>query len=1495
MQIQPFDRELSAQDIQVLRDANSVAAFFTGLGYDTATRMQQTAVNLGIAEPVQKRIKRIELLAADSDRFLQVYLFELKSVTVADIKAIARAFRDKAGNYLFVATSDYESLDFVLLDRMGKPISPTSISTASPSLIPRRFSVERRTPTPVHLRVLRRFTWTESDPFGQFDKLRFAYDLAHWSEVFFNNRGLFSDYYLSERLPSRDGKSVEFSEWREDPKPAYQHLRTIYDQPAERFAGKNTSELIEILYKPLLRELGFNLKRENSSSGPVILRLHDPQSSISLGICLPYPWGRDLDRKDDMHDTETPEATPAFAVVNLLATENVPWIVLTNGKLWRLYSKQAHSRATNYYEVDLDEVLGRQGFQQDIQDSFRYFWLLFRMQAFRPLELDWQGKRQAISLLDRLLQGSEEYAKQLGESLKSRVFTEVFPVLAEGFIANMRQHGTMDLSDEDLSAIFQGTLTLLYRLLFLLYAESRDLLPVHAREYRTASLQMLKGEIQQKAGTISEANASAAETSQERKSKIEQAFSSSDFGLWHRLKAIFTVVDQGSEELNVPRYNGGLFHSQRDSRDHSPEAEAARFLERERIPDRYLALALDLLARDVDAKSKALVFIDYKSLGVRQLGSIYEGLLEFRLKIAKEKLAIVKEKGREVYSPFKELGEREKKRAEAQDAFVPRGRAYLENDKRERKATGSYYTPDHIVKYIVEHAVGPVLKEKFDALRPRLRQAQQERREFFKQQAEFTRRNMKPKPAEQADLIGRELVDELFNVKVLDPAMGSGHFLVETVDSITDKILEFLNAFPWNPVLVHLERMRATIQEQMDEQNIDIDANRLTDVNLLKRNVLKRCVYGVDLNPMAVELAKVSLWLDCFTLGAPLSFLDHHLRCGNSLIGSTVSEVDAIREAKGQMTLTGTSDWQGLTQAVQTMIDVGGMPDITPAQVASSKQHYELALTGVEVFKRVLNLHTARWFVQIEEPKTKKKLDIFNEMLRSGELFTWAHDQMDSPVAHTAMAKLGRDAVRLSATAAKQKRFFHWELEFPEVFYGRKIGSLNEVGRLESAGFDAVVGNPPYDVLASEELGRDVSDELNFYRTQPGLAPAIGGKMNFYKLFICKTRSLAASEGGVSLIVPMALLGDEQAAGVRKQLLETTRMESIESFPQKDDPARRVFPEAKLSTAVFHFRIGVAGSKFIVTTHPGGSLDEISGRLLIAPSEVFAFDPLNWAIPSCSQEDFDLAVRMLKTGKMRRMDQIATSYQGEVNETNEKKRGVFKDNEKLPIALRGAGVCLYAVRDASQGEELHIDVAQFLKGKREDSKAYDFRSHRIGFQRSSPQNNFRRIIAARLPDESYCLDTVSYVTRESAKVELEFILLLLNSKILDWYFRLGSTNSKVNEYQFKVLPVPTIVQTSGTKNIDLSRCDQNTLKDTLLNAYTEAGIMPEHVKDALVTLCRSIEATESKRILHTRSDRSHLAPESQHLQDIIDTVLFRYYGLSAEEHQFIEKRLKVML
>ena len=140
-----------------------------------------------------------------------------------------------------------------------------------------------------------------------------------------------------------------------------------------------------------------------------------------------------------------------------------------------------------------------------------------------------------------------------------------------------------------------------------------------------------------------------------------------------------------------------------------------------------------------------------------------------------------------------------------------------------------------------------------------------------------------------------------------------------------------------------------------------------------------------------------------------------------------------------------------------------------------------------------------------------------------------------------------------------EKKFFHWELEFPEVFYGPRPGTTQAVERLEGAGFDAVIGNPPYDVLASEELGYDVSEFLAFYESVPVYAPAIRGKKNLYKLFICRGLAVVQKSATFSFIVPMALLGDDQAVNVRRMLLEKTGLIAIEAFPQKDDPYNRVF------------------------------------------------------------------------------------------------------------------------------------------------------------------------------------------------------------------------------------------------------------------------------------------------------------------------------------------------
>ena len=686
--------------------------------------------------------------------------------------------------------------------------------------------------------------------------------------------------------------------------------------------------------------------------------------------------------------------------------------------------------------------------------------------------------------------------------------------------------------------VFNGTLTLLYRLLFVLYAESRDLLPVkEVRGYWEQSLTKLKEDIAEKAGPIADAVPSQLGK--------EYRASAGATELYDRLLDLFSIIDLGSRDLNVPLYNGGLFITRPDAGDRTQEGETARFLASHKIPDRYLALGLDLLARDLDDKRQDLVFIDYKSLGVRQLGSIYEGLLEFRVRIAEGKMAVVKGKKTEEVTPYQEAVKSKKKvltigrGRNAQERVYQPGCVYLENDRRERKTSGSYYTPDHIVKYIVENTVGPVLADKFEKLRPTFRGAQQAYRKAVARADSFTRQGMRPDdPAKVANTY-EGLVDDLFDLKVLDPAMGSGHFLVEAVDFICDCILGeregFLRAFPWNPVTKFLQDTREAIIAEMERQGVAVDTGRLTDINLLKRHVLKRCVYGVDLNPMAVELAKVSLWLDCFTIGAPLSFLDHHLKCGDSLIGATVQEVQAELAPREEQTISiFGGPFQGLLSATATIEELRRLPDATVEQAERSHALYVDFEKAQAPYKSALDIWVSDHFgnSKAREYLTLAGSDLVDQIRSGGR----------------GLSPEYLEAISLAAKIADQKRFFHWDLEFPEAFVDLGRGTWK---CKEEQGFDAVVGNPPYDVLASKELGYDVSAFVGYVKISPVYNPAIRGKLNLYRLFICRAASLSASEGAFSFIVPMGLLGDDSARGLRRLLLEQKQLTTIESLPQK--------------------------------------------------------------------------------------------------------------------------------------------------------------------------------------------------------------------------------------------------------------------------------------------------------------------------------------------------------
>jgi len=1206
------DANLTAKDVSHLTSSDGIAAFLATLGYDTGSRTRLSPEAIGLSGESASAVTGIAVLSEAPEGFLRVVFVHLRSLTAKARNDLARVLGRTNVDHLLILTSDFSVIEFVLLDKRKREArGPGGVPRIQ--VVPLSVSVDRKAVATKELRTLRRLTWTSRDGLEQFDKLRTVFEAAAFTEEYFCNRALFADHFLVSRLR-------EDAAWRDNPTEAFLRVKSLLADARQRWLHKGEQIVRDELFEPIFDLLGFQAQPVKSAKESHLKPdyLLTAKSGSGRTAAFVYAWDRWLDGPDFNVDDETPEENPGACVVSALEEGVADWIIVTNGRQWRLYSRQAHSRATNFYEVDLTEALLASG-DTDPNEAFRYWWLFFRAEAFRgigfqPVEDAGKVPAPQRCWLDAIAQGSREYAKRLGERLKDRIFVTIFPHLAQGFLEDRRRRMASrgQPADDELNDIYEATLTLLYRLLFLLYAESRDLLPIREGPYREASLKKIKEEIADKAG-IAESEVAA---------RIHKAFSATETTLYDRLQRLCAAMDRGDPSLNLPTYNGGLFSSGvefgaglptppkatteglaaaseegdlrsspvrgRETRAQPGETRAkpgesrehriARFLDEHKVPDRYLALAIDRRARVPDEKTFGLVFIDYKSLEVRHLGSIYEGLLEFKLKIADEDLTTQTDKKKERYIP---LGKAKPGRGRSADVVVRAGEAYLSNDKAERKASGSYYTADPIVEYIVAQTVGPVLEEKLERLRPEFRKV---RKTFDRQLANARdprihspanqQRDVRAEAADKTYAEHRGLVEDLFDFRVLDPAMGSGHFLVETVDFITDRMITFLNQFPVNPVTFMLDRTRRNIQEALTEQGVAVDPDKLTEVNLLKRHVLKRCIYGVDLNPMAVELAKVSLWLDAFTIGAPLSFLDHHLRCGNSLVGATFQDLEDVMRpaAKGGAALFGI-DYEPLLRAIRHVIQINKMADATAAEVKQSASEYDAARRDLSGYQIVLDLLVARHFGHPEAPALLpygKDLDLSSRERFLKSLADIALTEkgkkrqlepVEEPDAKKKKTKAAAEIVQQVAELAQRPdlRFFHWDIEFPEVFFAfddpdqRRIKHKDRIAP-GSAGFDAVVGNPPY---VRMELIKPVKPFLKpHYRCHAERA-------DLFIYFFERAVRLLRAKGRSAFIASSTWTKTKAGEGLREFLRAESTVESFLDFG--DLP---VFPEATTYPAV---------------------------------------------------------------------------------------------------------------------------------------------------------------------------------------------------------------------------------------------------------------------------------------------------------------------------------------
>ncbi|BAZ83945.1 Eco57I restriction-modification methylase domain-containing protein [Dolichospermum compactum] len=1122
------------------------------------------------------------------------------------------------------------------------------------------------------------------------------------------NKPLFSQHYLDYRLQ-------ESPEWQLDIKLDFEKLKNLYLSKKAILPTLNEAQTEDVFIKPVLDILGFsNIPQvvtrgkgraerpdyalfANETERDTAYSFQNNETAFYgrvLVIAEAKYWERPLSKvsANDKRDIFKNE-NPSFQISSYLTGTGVDWGILTNGREWRLYYRQASSTATEFYPIDLVELL-----ETEDLEKFKYFWLFFRSAAF---EKDSYNK----NFLERVREGSTTYATQVGNELKTLVFEQIFPDLAGGFVADAIRRGKTGEPKQ----IYAATLSFLYKLLFLLYAEARNLLPI-TTAYRDYSLIKITQEIAESVDK-------------------QRTLSQTSTKIYKSLLSLFEIVDRGDSALEVPRYNGGLFHFDFHEAEDIKDYPDNYFLYEYQLSDAVLFPAIDKLARFEKLP------IDYSFLGVRQLGSIYEGLLEYR---------VVIEDGNN-------------------------GKVHLENDKGERKATGSYYTPDYIVKYIVSHTLKPILEERKQKFADLMTQISQLHEKIADGRLGVQSRNGLQKDLQRLE---RKSTNTLLDIKICDPAMGSGHFLVEAVDYFTDELITILNEYPQhNPVLEMLEQTREGILANLQQQGITIDVNKLEDTQLLQRVVMKRCIYGVDLNPMAVELAKVSLWLHSFTIGAPLSFLDHHLRCGNSLIGTTAREAEAnmMKEESGQLNLL-TGPFVGLLRAAEIMRGVSTLSDATFAEVETSERLFKEFDQAAKPYKRLLDIYVSKYF-------GLKRADHFLRVYGTNAINANS-EKMDA-----ADIAVYEDARKLF----DQKRFFHWDLEFPEVFI-----DLEDATWKDNSGFDAVIGNPPYDVLAEKERKENLTHLIKYINDNEIFKNSLSGKIDLYRLFISRSIYLISQRGFIGLIVPMSLLGDQQTSRLRQYLLQNNQILKINAFPQKDDPNMRIFREAKLPTCIIFLKNHSDQNQEIrVEVHPHNLLEEISGKFSCSFNEIAALDDNSFCIPLLSSEN---EVKILKRFSpqvgIQKMRDILPTYQGEINETTMNDLISINPNHGYRI-FRGGNVQRYEViPEPKQGISKYIDVNLYNNNIGGERVSHTTQS-RIGYQRNAALDSRKRLIFAPLPTPCYCFDSISYFLIEDRNQAFA-LLSILNSQLLEWRFSLTSTNNHVSTSEIAVLPVPKI-------------------------------------------------------------------------------------------------------
>jgi hypothetical protein len=917
------------------------------------------------------------------------------------------------------------------------------------------------------------------------------------------------------------------------------------------------------------------------------------------------------------------------------------WCFCCNARELRLTDTR-RSWSRRYVQFDLAAA-------SDDERAFAALWALFRAAAFEPIA----DSPHAPPLVEQIVESSARHGVMVCRALRTGVLEALRELLA-GFVA-ARRGGSSPLASASLAALHEQTLTLVYRILFLLFAEARGLVPMWHRVYRESySIEALR------------ARAERGERPR---------------GMWEALQAIGRLAHAGCEagDIRVTPFNGRLFSPSR-----TPLGESGR------LDDGAAARAL--LALSTRRARAGRERIAYRDLGVEQLGSVYESVLD--------------------YEPHVSAG-------------GPPG-VRLEPGPGRRKATGTFYTPASITEFLVRRTLHPI--------------------------------------------VATATPDEILRVRVLDPAMGSGAFLVAACRYL---------AGAYEAALVRHESCHAT----------DIDDG---DRARFRRTIAQQCLFGVDLNPMAVQLARLSLWLATLASDRPLTFLDHRLVVGDSLLGASLE--DLARQPPGgkgrRATRSGDLpliDDAGLRNAMQLTVpartDLALRPGDTVAEVRAKEQTLvRLASRDAALsrWKQAADLWCAGWFW----PPSAQKLD--------RRTYAALVDQIlgDRRCLPPAQAAALLDTAR---AVAGRHRFFHWTLEFPEVFYDA------EGGPLHAAGFDAVVGNPPWDMLRADTTSPEDGDEslshraVRFARDSGVYSAQSNGHANRFQLFLERALALTRPGGRLGLVLPWGLAADAGCASLRRLLLHGAATDTLVGF----DNARAIFPihrsvrfllftaTTRARTDRIQCRLGVHDATTLdgVPDDPA-HISPVHFPLVLSPGLLERISGPDLAVPDV-RHPMDLALLVRLTERFPALsatDGWKAQFGRELNASDD--RDAFAEDGDGVLVVEGKHVDPFHVRT----DRCRFRVPHDLAATRVDP-GRTYRRPRLAYRDVASATNRLTLIAAIVPRGCLTTHTLFCLKSPLADEEQAFLCGVFNSLAANYLVRLRVT-THVSLGIIDRLPVP---------------------------------------------------------------------------------------------------------